>query len=786
MSQISNAGADASNDVNINEIIKPYLAKWWWFILSVISFSALAIFFIKTSTPVYSIKSTALIKDTKKTPSSDMGMLSELGGFGSMGTNSIDNEIEVLKSKKLMHDVVVNLGLQISLTNKKGFKTEELYGENSPILIHLINEKEYKEPIKKPLLLKIAGDKLEISSEEFPKTIVTTYKKTISLPYANIIILKNPNYKPSKKETLGELQINYYPTDNAVNSFQKMTKVSLVNKDATVLELAINYSNTVKGKKIINKLIESYNNDAIKDKNEESKKTIDFIDERILLIANELGAVENEKEQFKVSNKITDLTTEASLTLGNAASSNARLLDAETQLQLTNDLISYMSKLGSNQTLPSSIGLSNPTASTNINIYNQLILERNNLLENATPQNPVVADLNKKISVLRSSVFDALIKNQLTLQTIRNQIAGEQAVNNAKITRIPAQEKIFRSIERQQQIKENLYLLLLQKREEAAISLAITSPKARIIDVAYASEKPVAPKKMMILAGALLMGVLLPGAFIYLKETLINKIRSKNDLGKLSSVPFLGEIPTLQKGQNELVEFNDLSPMAEAFRILISNMNFMLSKKAKGKIIFVTSTIKGEGKTFISMNLALTLANPKSKVIIIGSDIRNPQLQRYYPSKKGIDGLTEFLYNEHKRVEDIIHESTYNPNCDVIFSGSIPPNPTELLSNGRYEVLINQLKELYDYIIIDTAPLMLVTDTSLTAELADATLYVTRSGFTDKPLIEFANNQISSNKIRNVGFVLNDVSPDYFGYGNKYGYGYGKKQKKFWEFYKRS
>ncbi|HAH60288.1 MAG TPA: capsular biosynthesis protein, partial [Bacteroidales bacterium] len=321
----------------------------------------------------------------------------------------------------------------------------------------------------------------------------------------------------------------------------------------------------------------------------------------------------------------------------------------------------------------------------------------------------------------------------------------------------------------------------LQKREEAAISLAITAPKARIIDTAFASEKPVSPKKMIVLGVAVILGMLIPFALIYIRELFNNKIRSKHDLEKLSHAPILGELPSVASGQGELVELNDVSPMAEAFRIIITNMNFMLPKKEKGRVIFVSSSVKGEGKTFVSVNLALTLATARNKVLIIGSDIRNPQLQRYNPSRKGLAGLTEYLHDPQTSVQEIIHVSSFNPNCDVIYSGSIPPNPTELLSNGRYEELIEQVKPMYDYVILDTAPLMLVTDTFLFAEMANATVYVTRSGYTEKGLIDFANKQIDSNKIKNVAFVLNDVHKDYFGYGNKYGYGYQAEEKKWYQ-----
>lgn len=769
-------------EINLNELIKPYIKKWYWFVIGVISFLLLALIYIKLTIPVYKVQSSVLIKDAKKmsSASGDFGVLSGLGGFAGMGTNSIENELEIFKSKRIIEDVVKNKKLQTSLYSREQFYDVELYKDTNPFNIYVINEKLYEKLPKKPIDISVKGDEITLTSDEFKAPVKSTFNKTISLPYANFMIVKNPNFnrKKVKEMDLDDLYFTYSNEESTVDSFQKGLDIDLVDKDATVIGIAINHSNQDKAKDLLNNIVLMYNEYATLDKNTESKKTKDFIDERITLISKELGEVESQKENFKIDNDIVDIGAEAKINLQISTETRRRTLELETQTELTKMLIGYInSQTNSYQVLPTNIGLDNATATSNIVAYNKLVMDRSRLLENATAENPMVQEITKDLNSLKNAMKESLSRSLTTLQFTKNQVVGEHYSSEGEIQKVPTREKLFRNIERQQQIKENLYLLLLQKREEAAIAMAITSDKARVVDYAYASPKPVAPQKLLVLLGAVIFGLLIPFVYIYLRDLLNTKLVTKQDMDKLTSVPVLAEIPRISGKESELVRLNDVTPLAESFRILVTNINFMLAKKTEANIIFITSTVKGEGKTFVSVNLALALASMQKKVLVIGSDIRNPQLQRYNPSMKGSKGLTEYLYGEVDSVKDIIHPSGFSPNCDFIYSGSIPPNPADLLQNGRYQDLLDALKNSYQFVILDTAPLMLVTDSFLISKYADATIYVTRSEVTEKEFIQFANKNIGSEKIKNVGFVLNDVHKTNFGYGNKYGYGYQAEEK---------
>ena len=775
-----------TKEFDLKEIINPFIRKWFWFVISVLLLSAFAIFYIKSTAPVYKIQTSILIKDARKmsSASGDFGVLQSLGAIPNMGTNSIENELEIFESKAIVEDVLKEHSFQTPFFAKQNFYDLELYGKTNPYIINVISEKNDVEIPKKPITIKEVKGKIILSSEEWQKEVITALNKTISLPFANLIITKNPNFVSSKKIEYNEMFFRYYDFETSVINFQEALKVDLVDKDATVINLAVSFPNRDKAKDFLNSLVRQYNMYAINDKNIESKRTKDFIDNRILLISQELGDVETQKEKYKSSNKIIDLPTEGRINLQLKEQTRSKVLDLNTQIEINNILDNFLKSKGQSDILPVNIGLDNEAAAKNIQEYNALVLKRNKLLENATIDNPLVKELENDIREIKSALNEGLDKNRTSLQISRDRVLSELGNSEDNIAKIPSQEKLFRSIERQQQIKENLYLLLLQKREEAAISMEITAEKARVIDKAYVLKKPVAPKKLMILGVAVVIGMLVPFCIIYLLELLSRKIIGRKDIERYSRIPVIGEIPRLRKSENHLIQINDLSPMAEAFRIMVTNLKFLLNNKISAKKIMVTSTIKGEGKTFISINLGLVLASSGKKVLIIGSDIRNPQLQRYKPEMKMVKGLTEFLYGELNDPKLITFPSEFHPNCDFIYSGGIPPNPADLLENGRYRKLIDMLGNDYDYIIMDTAPLMLVTDSYIIADIADATVYITRSEYSEKEFIEYADSAVETNKIKNVCFVLNDISSENLGYGNKYGYGYHADNKKWWQFKK--
>lgn len=764
-------------EASFSEIISPFFSKWYIFLTSISVFFFLGLLYIYFDTPLYKVQAKVLIKETKKNMAggADIAGIAGLSGFGDMGTNSIENELQVITSKNIAETIVEELQLQVTQFKKARYN-KELFGEESPYEIKVLNEKPFAKFPKKPIKISQKGDVVYLESEELGR-VETPFGRIVSLPYANIILIKNKNYNPALIEKtdlpLTELYFSMIPRELAIENLQESLKVFLADEQGTVLQLELVYSNIRKAKEIINNIIRVYNIDAQEDKNKDDQKSKDFIDERLNIIAKELGEVESKKEKFKVDNRIVDLSGQARIDMHTNLQSKERLLDMETQLELNNMMLSYLDK-NNYQLLPSSIGVENPAAASILKSYNQLVSQRNTLLENATPKNPLVIELTNQIDDLNKALKESIKKNRTGLELAKNKIIQQESKSEKGMDLFPQREKSYRGIERQQQIKENLYLLLLEKREEASIKLAMTADKARVIDGAYSSIKPVSPKKIVIIACCFILGLLVPFLYILIKMVVNNKVVTKSDIERLTSIPIISEIPRNKKGKTQVIKTNEMSPSAEAFRILANNLKFILPKQIKANRVIVTSSVKGEGKTYIAINTALSLVSFGKKVLLIGADIRNPQLQRYDESKKNVKGLTEYLYGEIEDVKELIHPSGLHDNCEFIYSGTIPPNPVELLSNGKMGEILDSVSSLYDYILIDAAPMMPVSDTSILAEYAEATIYILRSEYSDKKFIEFLNNIEKQGKIKKVVTVLNDVHRTNYGYGNVYGYGYEK------------
>jgi capsular exopolysaccharide synthesis family protein len=550
--------------------------------------------------------------------------------------------------------------------------------------------------------------------------------------------------------------------------------VTPLSKTSSVVELSIVDPVTKKAEIFLDNLVQIYNEDAVADKNFISENTSQFIANRLKLITEELDGVEQDVERFKKSNNLTDIESEAKLFIEGSSEYSNKAIEAEIQLNVVSSLLDYMKRSTNSDLLPTNIINGSSDASGLIVSYNQLILDRNRILKSATEVNPTVVKLDQEISSLKSNVYSSLARLQSNLNIQKRDLHSNENVLNSKIGKIPVQERQFRVIARQQKVKEELYLYLLQKREETAISLSATEPNARVIDAAKASKIPVAPKKNIIYLAALLLGLLVPFGVIYLMDLLDTKIKSRLDLDGKTAIPFIGDVPT-SDSPSEIIKSESRTSSAEALRIIRTNLEFMVSKVAdnQAKTIFLTSTFPKEGKTFVSVNLAATFALSGKRVLLIGMDIRNPKLDEYLALPDY--GVTNYLSSNDLKIEDLVVKQKGFENFYVLPAGIIPPNPAELLMSKKVDLFFNTLKAQYDYIIVDTAPVSLVTDTLLIAKHADCFIYVARANFLEKRMLSIPNGLFKERKLPNMCMLLNDTDSTK-GYG--YGYGYGVAVKK--------
>ncbi|MDX1760562.1 MAG: polysaccharide biosynthesis tyrosine autokinase [Christiangramia sp.] len=772
-------------EIDLREELIKYLRHWPWFVAGVLIAVLAAFLYLRYTTPVYNTAATIIIKDEdKKGGSGDLSAFADLGLLNGIGTNSIENEIGILKSRRLLNSVGKNMQLQVRFFEKGTVRTTELY-ENRPFNIQVLEYKEEKLQDLEPFEVDILDEtSFEISNPALGLRKKAAFGTPVELPFGGIIL--TPNFAAGQEKKDKTILVSFGSLEAAVDSYRSRLQVNLTDKNSTLIELSLQDPVREKAQDILDRLIYQYNREAIEDKNQVSLNTAEFIEERLAIISSELDSVETGKQEFKTENRLTNIEAESQLFIENASEFRKEQLEVETQLELANTMIDYLKTEGKDGLLPANLGFSESSLVSAIQAYNQMVLERNRVLSGSTERNPVVVNLNNQIADMKSSVMESLLNLRNSLQISQRDLSAREASINAQIAGVPSKEKQFRGILRQQNIKEALYLFLLQKREETNLSLAATAPKAKIVDAAYSSKTPVSPKSKIVLLAALILGLLVPFLVIYLRNLLNNKVQSRADMeNEVKHIPLVGEIPEIARGQKEIIESQDRSVLAESFRILHTNLQYLLvnaGTKPGGNTIFITSTVKGEGKTFVAFNLAITLAQAEKKVLIIGGDLRNPQLQRFEAGAKDHRGVSDYLVNNNLDLKELVQRSKLHKNLDLLVSGSIPPNPSELWRQEKTATLFSKLEEMYDYIIVDTAPAMLVTDTFLINKYADLTLYLVRAGYTEKKLLNFAVEAKQQGKLQEVGYVLNDVEAAHFGYGNKYGYyyAYGEEQPGFW------
>ena len=772
--------SESDDTLNIKVEFEKYIIHWKWFLLGVFLAITLAFLYLRYTTPQYSAKAVILIKENQKGGiSAEMKAFEDLGILGG-STNNIDNEIEIIKSRKIIGDVIKKLNYTVSYFSSGRVIESELYNKKSPILIDVVKKDSVFYELDTVLkVLPISNTKFKLINQEDEEVSTHLFNEIIE---SNNLTFRVINNVKDQKETLKtEIKIVVKQLNGLINSYQSGVNISAVNKNSSVINLTLNNAVKDKAEDFLDTLILLYNEDAITDKNQVSEKTKNFIDDRLDTIGKTLKDINNNLKNFKVDNKLTDIKAEAGLVLQILTENNTQIIESKIKLSLIQSLNKELENQEGKEegVLPASLVPEDVTIAQLISEYNRLILERKRAIRTgATRINAVVVNLTEQIEGLKSSLNKSLQNSEKGIQIKLNQLEKEDLKIKAKISGVPTQELKLQDIRLEQEIISGLYSYLLKKKEETAISLAVTVANAKIIDKAYGSRIPVSPKKNIIYLAALLLGFLFPFVIIYLRNLFDTKIHNKKDIEDVVSIPFLGDIPKSDVKEKIVIGGNDRSSTAESFRLIRTNLDFMLANsKSKSNTIFITSTISGEGKSFISINIAASLALSGKKVLLIGMDLRAPKVTQYLgiPDRKGI---TNYITDDNLTIENLKFNLDEVKNLDIISSGVVPPNPVELLMTKRVEDLFMNVKEKYDYVIVDTAPVNLVTDTLVISKYADMFMYVARANYLDKRLLSIPQSLYKEKRLPNMAMILNDTDPKRsYGYGYGYGgYGYGDEK----------
>ena len=772
------------------------ILNWKWFVLSLIICMGAAHIYLRYATPIYQSAAKLLIKDDEGSGSSFKGSNSIMSATNLgiiSNSNGIDNEMEILKSRTLAQQTVYDLKLYVNYRHEGKLKDHVLYGDQE---VNIDMDLEHLKKLNAPMNLKITREGrnyhvtgsyyVPIDNNSFKPEAVNIDKTFSALPatigtrVGVVRFTQNGNYMLRDGESLKATMI---APEIAAGKYVGNLNVTESSKTTTIVDLVLNDEIPQRAIDYLKQLAIVYNRQANEDKNEIAVRTEQFINQRLEKINAELGSTEGQLENYKKRNNMVELKTNATQAVANADQYAQKLSEANTQVALLDELTKYMNEPSNrHQPIPSNVGLSDASATSLINEYNKIALQRNQLLHSASENSPTVTPLTAQLDDLNSSIKRAMTQARAGLKIQRNSIAAQAGKYEGQINNTPEQERMLTQIGRQQEVKSGLYLMLLQKREENSISLAATADKGKLIDTPVFTGK-VTPKNSIIMLIALILGLAIPAGILFLLEFFRYKIEGHNDVEKLTNLPIIADVAIASERAKTkadiVVHENKNNLMEEIFRSLRTNLQFLL--KQHDKVIMFTSTTSAEGKTFIASNVAISFALLGKKVVLVGLDVRKPRLAELFEIDDHHHGITNLLVKDEVNWSDVkeqIIPSGINDKLDILMAGPVPPNPGELVTRESLEQTMEQLKEHYDYILIDTAPVGLVTDTLALGRISNATVYVCRADFTQKASFGLINSLSMEKKLPNMSIVLNGVDLSKKKYGYYYGYGkYGKYGK---------
>ena len=768
----------ARRTISFREVFDKAVKNWYWIAASLLLFIGIGVFYILSTPPVYHREATVLIKDARRgSAASELSAFADIAGISTR--RSVDNELYVLQARRLMMEVVERLNLTTNYTTKSGLRTVTLY-KSSPIEVTFIDDLGGK-GCKFTTALTADGvsisdfstNRLSDADKDADKEFQATanFGDTLNIPIGRIVVNKTLYMTPEFEGK--EIEVSKSTKDAVATGYRTRMQINVASKMSSIINLSLNDVVPQRAEDVINTLLDAYNDDAVIDKQIVAEATAKFITERLEIIGEELRSIDGDIKSFKDKNNIVDITTEAKRRTEGAMRYEQEIAATSNQIAMSKFISEY---LGDNSKdvniIPATTFEGSTALAAQISEYNEMVIRRQKL-GYESENNPLILQLDNNIASIKNAILSSLASHIKTLEIKLSNLEKEERKINGMIGAVPKQEQEFLSIARQQKIKEELYLYLLTKSEENAISLAITERPARIVDYAFGSSIPVSPNKMIIFLAMIVLGIGMPLAIIYLRILTNNKVQGKHDITKYCTVPYLGDIPVFEGHLTRSIAVRESGrdKVSEAFKILRTNMGFM-SRGKQQQVILTTSSNAHAGKTFVSMNLGMTLAFSGNKVLMIDLDLRRRTLSKHMGQRSNPNGVTKYLSSANVDINDIITNSGLHENFDFVYAGLQPPNPAELLMSQRLDDLIAECRKHYDYIIIDSVPAMIIADAMITSRVADLSIYVVREGLLERQQIPDINALHTEQKLNNMCIVLNGASEGRQSYGYSYRYQY--------------